>query len=141
MRFVVIALGLACAAAAPACAGSERPEEDLRPAGDVGVPNDERPSPPGSDTCTNPESLPELPRLGLRRCMGLPSSATSDPSKPGKSPVGVKTLTLSDPTRPGRTLTTEVWYPAAESARGKSGTKYGAKVSDIAKQMGTEIPI
>jgi predicted dienelactone hydrolase len=56
-------------------------------------------------------------------------SAAPDPSRPGPFAVGVRTLALSDPARPGpdgapRLLTTEVWYPAAESARGGPGVAY-----------------
>lgn len=54
-----------------------------------------------------------------------------DPSKAGPYPVGVRTLTFVDDSRPDphggpgkRTLTTEIWYPADESARGKPGTNY-----------------
>ena len=45
-----------------------------------------------------------------------------DPAQPGPFPVGVKTFTLVDPSRPDpetgvdRTLLTEVWYPAVQSA-------------------------
>ena len=37
----------------------------------------------------------------------------------GSSPVGVRTLTMRDATRGGRELTVEVWYPAADSFRGR----------------------
>jgi dienelactone hydrolase len=54
-----------------------------------------------------------------------------DPSKLGPYPVGVRTLTFVDDSRPDphggsgkRTLTTEIWYPADESARGKPGASY-----------------
>lgn len=56
--------------------------------------------------------------------------AAPDPSKPGPYPVGVRTMTFVDDERttPGkdgpRTLVVEVWYPAAESARGAPGTSY-----------------
>lgn len=35
------------------------------------------------------------------------------PEEPGPFPVGRRTQTVSDPEREGRTLTVEVWYPAA----------------------------
>ena len=41
-----------------------------------------------------------------------------DPFARGPHPVGVVTLELSDPAR-SRFVPTEVWYPAAESARGQ----------------------
>jgi predicted dienelactone hydrolase len=40
-----------------------------------------------------------------------------NPLLPGPYPVGVTTVTFVDPAR-NRTLRTEIWYPAAESARG-----------------------
>ena len=74
--------------------------------------------------CVELEDLPVLAPLGARRCDGMPVGRTWDPSEPGPFPVGVRTLTLTDPTRPGRRLTTEVWYPADESARAGRGTRY-----------------
>jgi predicted dienelactone hydrolase len=56
--------------------------------------------------------------------------AAPDPSAPGPFAVGVRTLTLTDPARPSpygegrRPLVVEVWYPAAESARGAPGSSY-----------------
>jgi dienelactone hydrolase len=53
-----------------------------------------------------------------------------DPSLLGPYPVGVRTASFVDDTRTGpggvggRRLVTEVWYPAAESARGAPGTDY-----------------
>jgi len=46
-----------------------------------------------------------------------PLARAADPSAPGPFPVGVTRVTLFDAAR-GRTLLTEVWYPADESARG-----------------------
>lgn len=43
--------------------------------------------------------------------------AVIDPTQPGPYPVGVTRVVLEDTAR-GRTLTTEVWYPGDESARG-----------------------
>src|SRR5690348_57190 len=42
-----------------------------------------------------------------------------DPSARGTAPVGVRTIILRDETRGGRTVPVELWYPAAESHRGK----------------------
>ncbi|HEY4221847.1 MAG TPA: hypothetical protein VGO62_10895, partial [Myxococcota bacterium] len=58
--------------------------------------------------------------------------AAPDPSAFGPFPVGVRTMTFVDDTRPPppgytgehRTLTTEVWYPADEAARGQAGVTY-----------------
>jgi len=47
----------------------------------------------------------------------LPAVAVADPAAPGPYPVGVSRVILFDAAR-GRTLQTEVWYPADESARG-----------------------
>ncbi|MEW6273229.1 MAG: hypothetical protein AB1689_28455 [Thermodesulfobacteriota bacterium] len=44
-------------------------------------------------------------------------TAAADPAAPGPYPVGVTRLTLHDEAR-DRTLLTEVWYPADETARG-----------------------
>ena len=51
----------------------------------------------------------------------LPAGAASrfDPSTPGRFPIGDTTLTLVDAAR-GRTLVTEIWYPAAATARDAS---------------------
>jgi predicted dienelactone hydrolase len=56
--------------------------------------------------------------------------AAPDPAARGPFAVGVRTLTLTDPTRPSpygegrRPVVVEVWYPAAESARGGRGATY-----------------
>lgn len=55
--------------------------------------------------------------------------AAPDPAKPGPYPVGVRTYVLEDPSQVGpsgapRRLEFEVWYPAAESARGQPGASY-----------------
>jgi dienelactone hydrolase len=55
--------------------------------------------------------------------------AAPDPSAPGPFPVGVRTLELFDTTHKSadgspRRLLTEVWYPAAEGARGDAGATY-----------------
>ena len=48
----------------------------------------------------------------------------------GPYPVGVRTVVITDParfdpdTREMRTLVTEIWYPAAETARGQTGASY-----------------
>ncbi|MFM7142851.1 MAG: alpha/beta hydrolase family protein [Alphaproteobacteria bacterium] len=47
----------------------------------------------------------------------LPPVLAADPAAPGSYPVGVTRVILFDAAR-GRTLQTEVWYPADESARG-----------------------
>lgn len=72
--------------------------------------------------------------LALAACDSLPfepagPDAAPDPAKPGPFPVGVRTLVVLDPERlrpdhTPRTLVTEVWYPAAEEARGKPGARY-----------------
>ncbi len=52
------------------------------------------------------------------------------PAEMGPYPVGVRTVTLVDPDRDTplkdgpRTLTTEIWYPATEDARGQPGHVY-----------------
>src|SRR5215468_9770434 len=100
-------------------------------------------SPGGADAmvaCTPVEAMPQLPPLGERRCQYLAAGRTWDPAKPGPFVVGVKTLTLADPLRPGRMLTTEVWYPADDSARGKPGTGYSVELKDIANMLGVPIP-
>lgn len=56
-------------------------------------------------------------------------SAAPDPSTLGPYPVGVQTRLFVDPARTSSTgrprqLVTEIWYPAAESARGRPGTRY-----------------
>ena len=48
---------------------------------------------------------------------GLPGPTAADPAAPGPHAVGVTRVILFDAAR-GRTLQTEVWYPADESARG-----------------------
>lgn len=71
--------------------------------------------------CDLPEPLPFAP---------AGADAAPDPSAPGPYPVGVRTMTFVDDERttPGyegpRTLVAEVWYPAAESARGAPGEDY-----------------
>ena len=97
--------------------------------------------PDGATACVAPLSLPALPPLGERRCMGLPAGAITDPSAPGPYPVGVKTIQIADPLRPGRTLTTEVWYPADASARGGPGTGYSVTFAQIAAMLGVAIPV
>jgi predicted dienelactone hydrolase len=61
-------------------------------------------------------------------------NAAPDPSALGPYAVGVRTLTLPDPRRTttstatgertARTVVTEIWYPAADEARGKPGRVY-----------------
>src|SRR5688500_14694316 len=58
-------------------------------------------------------------------------TAAPDPSTFGPFPVGVRTMTFVDDSRlkplsedEPRTLITEIWYPADESARGAPGTDY-----------------
>lgn len=56
-------------------------------------------------------------------------SAAPDPAALGPFPVGVQTRLFVDPSRSSTTgrprhLLTEIWYPAAESARGRPGTRY-----------------
>lgn len=77
-----------------------------------------------------------------------PGSAP-DPSTSGPFAVGVKTIVIEDPTRPDengepRRLVTEVWYPAAESARDADGAVYSAAdifVDEIVEAaMGMELP-
>ena len=48
-----------------------------------------------------------------------------DPGQPGRYPVGVTRIELVDAQR-DRTLLTEVWYPAAESARGQEPAPGGS---------------
>ncbi|MFZ9886657.1 MAG: alpha/beta hydrolase family protein [Myxococcota bacterium] len=73
------------------------------------------------DASRGPEPLPFLP--------AGPEAAPA-PSHIGPYPVGVRTLTFVDENRqtPGRegprTLVCEVWYPAAETARGGVGESY-----------------
>ena len=55
--------------------------------------------------------------------------AAPDPSAMGPYPVGVMTVELLDDSRPDdagqpRSLVTEIWYPAVESARGQDGYVY-----------------
>ncbi|MFO0727273.1 MAG: dienelactone hydrolase family protein [Myxococcota bacterium] len=55
--------------------------------------------------------------------------AAPDPSDFGPFPVGVETVVIEDPARTSSTgvprrLVVELWYPAAESARGGPGTDY-----------------
>lgn len=52
------------------------------------------------------------------------SSPPPDPTALGPYPVGVTRIELHDDAR-GRTLLTEVWYPAAESARGATPSAPG----------------
>lgn len=55
-------------------------------------------------------------------------AAAPDPARAGPFPVGVRTVPLVDPDRgdreTGRPVVTELWYPAAESARGGAGASY-----------------
>lgn len=57
--------------------------------------------------------------------------AAPDPSTFGPYAVGVRTVTIEDPSRTfegkPRKIVTEVWYPAAEEARGKPGVSYDIK--------------
>ncbi|MBI4600501.1 MAG: alpha/beta fold hydrolase [Planctomycetes bacterium] len=59
-------------------------------------------------------------------CAAAPSALAS----PGPYPVGVRTIVLTDASRDDphaggkRTLVTDVWYPAAEEARGKPATTF-----------------
>jgi dienelactone hydrolase len=64
---------------------------------------------------------------------GTPALLAADPpsfARPGPFPVGVRTLVLVDASRDDpfaggkRTLVTEVWYPAADEARGKKATTF-----------------
>ncbi|MBU6281647.1 hypothetical protein KGQ64_05345 [bacterium] len=79
-------------------------------------------------TSTRPRLAPRLAlsapallfALVLASCgdsTSLPAVAAADPAAPGPFPVGVTRVILFDAAR-GRTLQTEVWYPADESARG-----------------------
>ncbi len=84
------------------------------------------------------EPLPALPPLGERRCDGVEPGTTWAPEGWGPHPVGVRTLTVEDPLRPDRLLTTEVWYPADESARGLHGESYGLGLEDLAAMAGED---
>jgi len=55
---------------------------------------------------------------------GSGGGSAADPAAPGPYPVGVTRVTLRDEGR-GRTLLTEVWYPADESARGLPASPAG----------------
>lgn len=66
---------------------------------------------------------------------GGAGGAAPDPAQLGPYPVGVTTIALEDPARPElattdaadhRRLLTEVWYPAAESARGATRTPFAS---------------
>lgn len=50
---------------------------------------------------------------------GTTAAPVADPSLPGPYPVGVTRVEFFDVSR-GRTLLTEIWYPADESARGEA---------------------
>lgn len=84
--------------------------------------------------------LPALALLALAAACGgtspeplpfQPASPTDHPSPAarGPFPVGVRTVVYTDPSRKMadgslRKLTTEIWYPAVQSARGKAGAAY-----------------
>lgn len=82
-------------------------------------------------------TLTLLPLVVLVACNPLAfepagPDAAPDPSKMGPYAVGVKTVVIRDPNRSfedqdSRPLVTEIWYPAAESARGGQGTSYDIK--------------
>jgi len=55
--------------------------------------------------------------LALAACGDRQTAGPPDPRAVGPYPVGVTTVTFVDSTR-NRPLRTEIWYPAAESARG-----------------------
>lgn len=63
--------------------------------------------------------------LWLAACGDASPERAADPTVAGPYPVGVETLVLQDPAR-GRTLRTEVWYPADESARGQPPAPAGS---------------
>lgn len=74
-------------------------------------------------------------------------NAAPDPSTFGPYPVGVRTVTLVDDTRTStdggpRTLVTEIWYPAVETARGKPGTSYDIRelLTDEQREMLSDMP-
>jgi pimeloyl-ACP methyl ester carboxylesterase len=81
---------------------------------------DEEPDDAAEALCPRPPPPAELPPLRARRCEGLDVGQTWDASQPGPFAVGVRTIAIRDPLRPERTLTTEVWYPAADTARGQT---------------------
>ena len=81
------------------------------------------------------------------------SAAGKDYSVPGNYPVGVRTLVLVDRDREDsysggpRTLVTEVWYPAVESARSAKKTtfseffgKYQAEAAQFVDHFGGKLP-
>jgi dienelactone hydrolase len=63
-------------------------------------------------------------------CSACPTYAATDPLKEGPFPVGVTTTVFVDNSRTDhfskkpRTLVTEIWYPAADSARSLPKSKY-----------------
>jgi len=80
------------------------------------------------------------------------SAAGKDYSAPGSYPVGVRTLVLVDQAREGsysgglRSLVTEVWYPAVESARSAKKTtfseffgKYQAEAGQFVDHFGGKL--
>jgi len=66
----------------------------------------------------------------------MAAGTTYPPDRDGPYLVGVRTVELVDPTRNNRSLTTEIWYPAAESARGQDGAGYGITARDLAGLAG-----
>ena len=118
--------------------GSTEPGDD-DPTGET-EPDDETTDDPGDEPeLDDPwEPLPALAPLGERRCDGKAAAATHDPGGWGPHPVGVRTIQLTDPLRPDRTLTTEIWYPADESARGMPGVSYGLGLDDVAAMAGDD---
>jgi len=84
------------------------------------------------------EAPAELVPYGERRCDDFAVGETFDPEDWGPYPVGVRTLEITDPLRPDRPLTTEVWYPAAESARGQEGETYGIGTEELTELAGDD---
>lgn len=86
----------------------------------------------------NPDSLPRSTRrpgaslvalvfLVLAGCSGSSDSPTPapDPAAPGPYPVGVTRIEIYDADR-DRTMLTQVWYPAAESARDQAPASHAS---------------
>lgn len=72
-----------------------------------------------------------FPRAAFALALMIAGQSLAEaPDAPGPYPVGVTTIQLSDPTRTDselnqpRPLLAEIWYPAAESARGKEPTRF-----------------
>lgn len=130
-RFTRLVLALGCLSFVLACSGSGDAADATPDTPSVDVPADtpaDAVADPGSPDVAEPapdvaEAVePPLPD----QCVGdfCAASATSapDPKLPGPFPVGVRTMTFVVPNTfnddgSPRTLVTEVWYPAVESAR------------------------